>query len=56
MAVELNFYLSDEDMERLWAIKKQKGENDLTGNEFAAKLLTTMLHQLHPEKVEVVDE
>lgn len=34
MAVKLEFYLSDEDFQRLYAIKRQQGKNNMTGNEF----------------------
>lgn len=52
MAVRLEFYISDEDMDRLWAIKEAQGKRELTGNEFAQELLSAELHRLHPRKVE----
>ena len=46
---ELNFYLSNNDMERLFYIKnKLENKNDLTGNEFAKELLQRELHRLSP--------
>ena len=48
MAVKFEVYLSDEDADRLWAVKEDKGKNTLTGNEFARELLEGVLHQLHP--------
>lgn len=48
MAVKVEFYLSDKDVDRLWAVKEDKGKNTLTGNEFARELLEGVLHQLHP--------
>lgn len=56
MVVKLEFYISEENMERLWAIKEAQGRNDLTGNEFARELLESVLCQLHPDKVENEDE
>lgn len=46
--VEFNFYLSQEDTERLFAIKKLQGLDDLTGNEFARRLLERELYRLFP--------
>ena len=43
---EFNFYLSDADTERLFAIKELQGLDDLTGNEFARKLLEEELYRL----------
>lgn len=45
---ELNFYIEDNDLERLFAIKKLQGRDDLTGNEFAAILLEKELRRLFP--------
>lgn len=56
MAVKLEFYLSDEDMERLWAVKEKQGKDEMTGNEFAKELLESTLYQLHPRKVVSEDE
>ena len=35
MAVKFEFYLSDEDTERLFAVKEDKGKEELTGNDYA---------------------
>jgi len=43
---EFNFYLSDADTERLFAIKELQGRDDLTGNEFARMLLEEELYRL----------
>lgn len=51
MATKFEFYLSEEDTERLFAIKEDKGKDNLTGNEYAKELLVKTLHQLHPEIV-----
>ena len=45
---EFNFYLSDADTERLFAIKELQGRDDLTGNEFARLLLENELYRLFP--------
>ena len=45
---EFNFYLSEADTERLFAIKELQGRNDLTGNEFARLLLENELYRLFP--------
>lgn len=44
--VKVEFYLQDEDVDRLFAIKKKMGLNDLTGN----------LHKMHPDKVKIEEE
>lgn len=50
---EFNFYLSEADTERLFAIKELQGRNDLTGNEFARLLLENELYRLFPaEQIE----
>lgn len=51
MAVKFEFYLSDKDVDRLFAIKEDQGKNSLSGNEFARELVETSLHRLHPLKV-----
>lgn len=56
MAVKLEFYISDENMDRLWAVKEKQGKSDMTGNEFAKELLESRLYQLHPGKVANEDE
>lgn len=54
--VKLEFCLSDNDTDRLFAIKESQGKNDLTGNEFARELLETQLHKLHPSTVKFDDD
>lgn len=49
--VEFNFYLSEDDTDRLFAIKELQGKNDLTGNEFARRLLEGELYRLFPADV-----
>lgn len=49
---EFTFYLSDQDADRLWALKQEAGETSLSGNEYAAQLLSWALRQLHPEQVQ----
>lgn len=49
MAVKVEFYLSDNDVDRLFAIKEDQGKNSLSGNEFARELVETSLHRLHME-------
>lgn len=51
MATKLEFYLSDDDVERLFALKEDAGKSDLTGNEFARFLLERELYRLHPSRV-----
>lgn len=51
MAVKVEFYLSDNDVDRLFAIKEDQGKNSLSENEFARELVETSLHRLHPLKV-----
>lgn len=48
---QFNFWLSNEDTDRLFAIKNGQGKDDMTGNEFAQHLLAKELHRLHPEVV-----
>ena len=38
MSGRFEVYLSDEDTERLFAVKEDKGKNELTGNEYAREL------------------
>lgn len=49
---EFTFFLNDNDTARLWSLKQESGENALTGNEYAAQLLSWALRQLHPEQVQ----
>ncbi len=50
--VEFNFYLSEEDTDRLFAIKKLRGKDELTGNEYARELLEGLLYHLFPGRPE----
>lgn len=45
---EINFYLSETDIDRLFVIKDLQGKQDLTGNEFARQLLERELYRLFP--------
>lgn len=56
MATKLEFYLSDDDAERLFAAKEDAGKDDLTGNEFARELLEKELRRIHPQRVRYDDE
>lgn len=47
--VEIKFNILEEDMDRLWALKEKRGENDMTGNQFAKELLVEALHKLQPK-------
>lgn len=49
---EFNFFLSDEDTDRLFAIKKLRGKDELTGNEYARELLKDLLYHLFPGRPE----
>lgn len=49
---KFEFYLSESDTNRLFAVKNAKGLGDLTGNEYARQLLERELHRLHPAVVE----
>ena len=51
MATKFEFYLSDDDVERLFALKEDSGKVELTGNEFARSLLDDELYRLHPRRV-----
>ena len=50
---EFNFYLSDNDTERLFDIKKLQGRDNMTGNDFARELLESALYRLFPAVPEV---
>lgn len=56
MSARFEFYLSDEDTERLFAVKEDEGKNDLTGNEYARELLEHELRRLHPTRVHYNDD
>ena len=55
MSVKFEFYLSDHDTERLFAIKENQGKDDLTGGQFAKELIEDSLHKLHPQLVRYDD-
>lgn len=46
--VQFEFYLSESDFDRLYAIKKIQGKDNLTGNDFAAELLHKAIVNLFP--------
>lgn len=54
--VKFEFYISDDDFDRLFAVKEAQGRSDLSGNEFAKELLVRELYRLHPGKVVCEDE
>lgn len=54
--VEINFYLSDDDADRLYALKDEAGEDQMTGNRYAQELLERTIHRLHPERVQYDDK
>lgn len=56
MAVEVKFYLNDNDVDRLWALKEEAGKDNLSGNDFARELLEQILYKMHPEKVRYDEE
>jgi hypothetical protein len=56
MATKFEFYLSDEDTDRLFAAKEDQGRNDLTGNQYAKELLEGVLYRLHPGQVRFDEE
>jgi hypothetical protein len=56
MAAKFEFYLSEEDTERLFAVKEDKGKFNLTGNEYARELLEGLLHKMHPSIVRYDNE
>lgn len=53
---KFEIYLSFEDTERLFEIKRQQGKHDLNGNDFAKELLQQELYRLHPSTVKQEDE
>ena len=46
---EISFYLSSDDMDRLFIAKERAGKNHLTGNDFARELLEQELYHLCPK-------
>lgn len=49
------FWLGEEDADRLFSVKAAQGKTDLNGNEFARELLEKELHRLHPGVVRFDD-
>lgn len=47
--VEFNFKITDDDFERLAALKKEMGEVDQSFNDFAAHLLHLYVNILQPQ-------
>ena len=47
---EINFYISDENADRLFVIKDLLGHENLTLNEFARQLIETDIYRLSPER------
>lgn len=45
---EINFYISRTDLDRLFAIKKLQGKDDLTGNDLAREILESYLYRHFP--------
>ena len=54
--VKFEFNLSEYDAERVFALKKESGDDHMTGNEYARRLLEKTLHRLHPERVKYDEE
>ena len=50
MAVKFEFYMNDDDFDRMVVIKKQNGKDDLSFNEYAKELLHNELYKQHPAK------
>lgn len=49
MAVKFEFYISDNDYDRLYALKQKNGKSDLSGNEYAKEILESELHRRCPQ-------
>ena len=47
--VEFNFTMSDDDFERIAALKKEMGREDQSFNDFAAHMLHLYVNILHPQ-------
>ena len=56
MAIRVEFYLDEEDVDRLFALKEEEGKYELTGNEYAKELLQNVLYKMHPETVQYDEE
>ena len=48
--VKFEFYLSDEDFDRMIVMKRNAQKEDLTFNEYAKELLHKEIHKQHPAK------
>ena len=48
-----DIHLSPEDIDRLFAVKKLQGRDDMTGGDFAGTLLSRELYRLFPGRPEV---
>lgn len=48
--VKFEFYLTDDDFDRMSVIKKRAGKETLTFNEFAKELLHKELYRLQPTR------
>ncbi|MBR6476400.1 MAG: hypothetical protein IKS98_13290 [Lachnospiraceae bacterium] len=53
---KFEFDLSYEDTQRVFALKKEAGMNDMTGNEYAKYLLERTLYNLYPEQVKLDED
>lgn len=49
--VKFEFYLSEEDFNRLYEIKDQQGKQYMTGNDFARQLLEEKIYMLYSHLV-----
>lgn len=48
--VHIEFYILDEDMDKLWDIKEYLGKDNMTGNDFAKELLIDEIHRLRAKQ------
>lgn len=46
--VKIEFYLSDEDADRLFLLKDKEEKFNLTGNEYAKEILSSVLKNRYP--------
>lgn len=54
--VKFEFYLSDEDTDRLFLLKEQAKKSDMTGNEYAKEILSVELWKRCPNLPKMGDE
>lgn len=52
MAVKFEFYLSDDDYDRLIAIGQKEGKDNMYVNDYAKYILENYLYKQHPQKVQ----